>query len=278
MYLNPLDPQSGQDAVDMRQFMTRNAGEEKRLLTVGRGRQCDIRMRTNSGVAQMFVEGSHGVFEASPGHLRYKDTSGKKGTFVNDVVLEGDRWTELKKNDIISFGGPTRLQAASGQHTQCSPFQFAYEAEPRIQPDPVPFPGPDPDPQSEADGEHGAVPGGVTHEFPSAVTCSICMDLKNDPCILECGHSFCGSCICEWIKRNPVCPKCRADTSHDPVADIDLEMLIKECYEQALGPEELTQRRKRKRVAATPARLRVQTHSLYIVHHPLDGMSSFFSV
>jgi len=50
------------------------------------------------------------------------------------------------------------------------------------------------------------------------LTCAICQDLLNDPKILPCLHSFCTSCLKEWLGRLPYleaskseleCPLCR---------------------------------------------------------------------
>ncbi|THH12936.1 hypothetical protein EW146_g7225, partial [Bondarzewia mesenterica] len=54
-------------------------------------------------------------------------------------------------------------------------------------------------------------------QFEEEVTCSICCDIfvaahAADPC----GHSFCGECGWEWIKKNkrtPTCPLCRTKLS-----------------------------------------------------------------
>ncbi|XP_036921209.1 tripartite motif-containing protein 65 isoform X2 [Sturnira hondurensis] len=43
------------------------------------------------------------------------------------------------------------------------------------------------------------------------LTCSICLELYEDPVTLPCGHNFCGACIRDgWSRREKACPECRA--------------------------------------------------------------------
>lgn len=45
------------------------------------------------------------------------------------------------------------------------------------------------------------------------LTCSLCLDLFQEPVLLECGHCFCQACIgAFWSsqQRTPSCPECRA--------------------------------------------------------------------
>jgi hypothetical protein len=39
--------------------------------------------------------------------------------------------------------------------------------------------------------------------------CGICQDVYDEPLRLNCGHTFCSSCISEWIKKAALCPNCR---------------------------------------------------------------------
>jgi len=39
--------------------------------------------------------------------------------------------------------------------------------------------------------------------------CSICMDIVQNPVMLDCTHLYCGSCIFKWVKDNKNCPYCR---------------------------------------------------------------------
>ena len=48
----------------------------------------------------------------------------------------------------------------------------------------------------------------------SKKTCAICMDILENPIILECAHIYCGTCLMNWISKyrlvdNATCPECR---------------------------------------------------------------------
>ncbi|XP_046571386.1 tripartite motif-containing protein 54-like [Haliotis rubra] len=52
------------------------------------------------------------------------------------------------------------------------------------------------------------------------LTCSICLEMYTDPCILRCDHTFCRKCVTSYIQTRPdavqsktiPCPCCRQDT------------------------------------------------------------------
>ncbi|XP_043923699.1 zinc-binding protein A33-like [Protopterus annectens] len=53
--------------------------------------------------------------------------------------------------------------------------------------------------------------GKPLHDLVEDLFCSICLDLFKEAVVLECGHSFCKSCIDKaWdSETNPSCPECR---------------------------------------------------------------------
>ncbi|XP_043922327.1 zinc-binding protein A33-like [Protopterus annectens] len=53
--------------------------------------------------------------------------------------------------------------------------------------------------------------GKPLHDLAEDLLCSICLDLFKEPVVLECGHSFCKSCIDKaWdSEKNSSCPECR---------------------------------------------------------------------
>jgi len=57
------------------------------------------------------------------------------------------------------------------------------------------------------------------------VTCAICQNLLNDPKILPCLHSFCASCLKEWLgqlrKNELECPLCRGKVALSTPRDIE---------------------------------------------------------
>ncbi|XP_043923944.1 zinc-binding protein A33-like [Protopterus annectens] len=57
----------------------------------------------------------------------------------------------------------------------------------------------------------GMAAGKPLHELAEDLLCSVCLDLFEEAVILECGHSFCKSCIDKaWdSEKMPSCPECR---------------------------------------------------------------------
>ncbi|XP_039390393.1 RING finger protein 112-like isoform X2 [Mauremys reevesii] len=68
------------------------------------------------------------------------------------------------------------------------------------------------------------------------VTCSICLDVLNDPVSIECGHNFCRGCLAAhwhmvsaWRSQ---CPECRAPCSRDRMTpDTRLRALVEKITE-----------------------------------------------
>ncbi|CAL2036767.1 hypothetical protein CAEBREN_20300 [Caenorhabditis brenneri] len=54
--------------------------------------------------------------------------------------------------------------------------------------------------------------------------CAVCLDFFIEPCIIECGHSFCHLCIASHLNINEKCPLCRAHTGK-PIRNRQLESL-----------------------------------------------------
>ncbi|XP_034624188.1 RING finger protein 112-like [Trachemys scripta elegans] len=73
--------------------------------------------------------------------------------------------------------------------------------------------GPIPPPSSKP------TPEGMVKRLQEDVTCSICLDILEDPVSIECGHNFCRGClsahwsgVSAWESQ---CPECRAPCSRD---------------------------------------------------------------
>lgn len=50
----------------------------------------------------------------------------------------------------------------------------------------------------------------ATQLLEDKLTCSICLQLYQDPVTLPCGHNFCGDCIRDcWGRCEKACPECR---------------------------------------------------------------------
>ena len=59
-------------------------------------------------------------------------------------------------------------------------------------------------------------------DIRSLVACRICTRPMYEPYTTPCGHSFCYSCLSQWLsnhRRKKTCPGCRARISQQPVPD-----------------------------------------------------------
>uniref|UniRef100_A0A8C3SHB6 RING-type domain-containing protein n=1 Tax=Chelydra serpentina TaxID=8475 RepID=A0A8C3SHB6_CHESE len=68
------------------------------------------------------------------------------------------------------------------------------------------------------------------------VTCSICLDVLDDPVSIECGHNFCRGCLsAHWSRvsaQGPRCPECRAPCSRDRmIPDTRVKNLVEKITE-----------------------------------------------
>ena len=50
--------------------------------------------------------------------------------------------------------------------------------------------------------------------LPDITECNICSNGFEDPVVTHCKHTFCKSCLTEWLNRSKTCPACRADIHH----------------------------------------------------------------
>lgn len=56
-------------------------------------------------------------------------------------------------------------------------------------------------------------------DIRALVTCRVCVRPLFEPYTIECGHTFCYSCLARWFERNRItksCPDCRADVLRPP--------------------------------------------------------------
>jgi|LakMenE01Jun11ns_1017448.scaffolds.fasta_scaffold9959677_29 superfamily II DNA or RNA helicase len=72
-------------------------------------------------------------------------------------------------------------------------------------------------------------------------TCAICMCLMEHPIILECTHSYCASCIMQWIssqRSNINCPECRQHIDADKMIAIVNKKSTNQPKEQSYSKED----------------------------------------
>ncbi|RIA81557.1 hypothetical protein C1645_881549 [Glomus cerebriforme] len=81
----------------------------------------------------------------------------------------------------------------------------------------------------------------INSRYKSGLACIICTGYLANPCTINCGHSFCYSCLREWLKTNrengSKCPSCRAEITAQPILSYVLKDQVEALVEQLL-PEE----------------------------------------
>lgn len=69
----------------------------------------------------------------------------------------------------------------------------------------------------------------------ACVTCSICHELMFQPFLIaECSHSFCYSCLCDWLNHHKSCPTCRTKVKIRPVINYGLRDIVEPVYAASL--------------------------------------------
>lgn len=53
--------------------------------------------------------------------------------------------------------------------------------------------------------------------IPDHLICSICQDIIKNPSKINCGHSYCMSCLEPWLETNYTCPLCRRNSHKDHI-------------------------------------------------------------
>ena len=86
---------------------------------------------------------------------------------------------------------------------------------------------------------------GVIDSMQEELTCIICQELFVVAHTLTCSHSFCRSCINEWMKSKKECPICRKPISTKPVRSLVLDNAIDKMVEK-MSKEAREERKKLK--------------------------------
>merc|ERR1719313_1302072 len=167
------------------------------------------------------------------------------GVLVNGQTVEQDG-RKLHQGDIITFG------------RKMSPpeFEFVFE-EPGYQ-EPAVDPGPDPqvelafeehrkriaELQQELEAEkerkimesqqRAAARSALDFEdIQQELVCSICQDWVVHASTIECSHTFCWSCIDQWLLQKKFeCPVCRHAVTREPVRSRALETIVQKTVDR----------------------------------------------
>ena len=80
---------------------------------------------------------------------------------------------------------------------------------------------------TEAEGNSNQMMFSMQEEF----LCVICQELFINAHVLSCSHSFCETCINDWLKKNNICPICRKKVEGKPIRSLVLDNAINKLVE-----------------------------------------------
>lgn len=97
---------------------------------------------------------------------------------------------------------------------------------------------------SKGDAQLAAVFKADLVQIRSTVTCFICDQLQYEPYVLNCGHTYCYACLCNWFSQNvrkKTCPQCRASVKQIPMQNYTVKSIVEVFTKQrALMPADET--------------------------------------
>ncbi|KAG2482365.1 hypothetical protein HYH03_018715 [Edaphochlamys debaryana] len=223
------------------------------------------------------------------GGLVLRDLNSTNGTYVareGDFLrrLRQDESWELRRGDLIGFGGPETIVARSETPdiTVANPFLFRYtpldddtdSGDDSVVEAKLPLAGQhararkhsemergdqdmDCEEASTSSGDKDAKKAktGVTTAKDVAqllsnhLTCSICHDWLAGAHTLSCGHMFCGICLASWLSQKQTCPECRKPNASVPVRCRGVDNTVSDILNHNLVSPNTKRERRRKQLA-----------------------------
>jgi hypothetical protein len=77
---------------------------------------------------------------------------------------------------------------------------------------------------------------GAVKRLNAELLCPVCQGLFVHACTLGCGHSFCSSCIHEWLRTCQACPICRTQVASPPVRSLVVDGAVEITLEHHADP------------------------------------------
>ncbi|KAI1321452.1 E3 ubiquitin ligase [Mortierella claussenii] len=71
----------------------------------------------------------------------------------------------------------------------------------------------------------------------AALQCSICVDYFSSPCTIECGHTFCYTCLHSWVEIHKSCPTCRTKLLRRPTVSFNIREQVHASIARLPEPE-----------------------------------------
>jgi hypothetical protein len=65
--------------------------------------------------------------------------------------------------------------------------------------------------------------------------CPICLGALNEPVVTRCGHVFCWSCLCEWLRGSNRCPTCGGVTDRSALISVTGQGPVADLSDGGLG-------------------------------------------
>ncbi|KAL4865976.1 hypothetical protein BDV12DRAFT_173658 [Aspergillus spectabilis] len=106
---------------------------------------------------------------------------------VSDSLQQEDR---DEHSESVGTGGKEETLARSIEHPSSLPLLPASSARYDLSEDPDAIPW---------------IPIGQQSK------CTLCLESFKDPSVTTCGHVFCWTCVCDWVREKPECPLCRQE-------------------------------------------------------------------
>ncbi|GIL47153.1 hypothetical protein Vafri_4042 [Volvox africanus] len=255
------------------------------------GRESDSTIRLDCPEVPFLLSRKHARICVQPdGSLVLRDLNSTNGTYVSRDGeflrrLRPDETWELKRGDLIGFGGPETIVARSEAPdiTVPNPFLFRYtpldddsesannsSAEPQAlvtiagQARSRKYSEIDQRDHEDMDCEEASTSShdkeckkpktvvtakDIAALLANHLTCSICHDWLAGAHALTCGHMFCGICLASWLTQKQSCPECRKPTAGVPVRCRNVDNSISDILSQNLVSPSSKRERRRKELA-----------------------------
>jgi hypothetical protein len=70
----------------------------------------------------------------------------------------------------------------------------------------------------------------LQERLENCLKCPICVDIFHIPHTIQCGHTFCMSCLRSWLSQSKSCPTCRAKLTRRPIPVLAIRDLVNELH------------------------------------------------
>jgi len=173
-----------------------------------------------------------------PEQWRVDDNKSLNGILVNDAQVGSEGYI-LQAGDIVTFGRkmePPEFEfvfeaaepPAKQQATPAVPLEVASENIRKLREELAAERR-----QKEAEALRQKQASDTNLNLTDELHCSICRDFIVQAATIECSHTFCWSCIDQWLRQKKFeCPECRADVTRAPVRTRAIENIVQKAVDR----------------------------------------------